>query len=79
MRSTIDQEAVSKDVGEDGLAQTSPRSKPMVPHVRVAQSIKLSILLPPRQAFPRVVARALVSEYDTYIMGLRSRRSELSH
>ena len=34
---------------------------------------------PPRQTLSRVVAGALVSEHDTYIMGLRSRRSELSH
>ena len=72
MRRTKYEDAVSKDVGEDGLTQTFPGRKSMVSHVRVAQSTKPSILLPPRQALSRVVAGALISEYDPYILGLRS-------
>ena len=65
------QNAVSKDAEEDKLAQTTPERKPLVTQVRVAQSTKRSIPLPPRQALYRVIDGDLVSECNAHIMCLR--------
>ena len=81
-RSTVhsapDYNSVPKSTGIERLAHTTSGRKPLVTQLRVAPNIRPFIHLPPRQANRRVLARTLISEYDTQMLRLRC-RSELSH
>ena len=78
VHSAPDYKSVSKNTGTERLAHTTSGRKPLVTQFRVAPNIRPFILLPPRQANRRVLARTLISEYDTQMLRLRC-RSELSH